>query len=327
LSGMVTNTVNDLFPNTGAWNLVLNAQGRIQGDLAVWRGGEEQSPQRRTPNPEADRKGDPMLGTPFAGESGLELEIEAGQFEKLLAHLNQFIIMDDVELVPLGEESACGAGAETAIGVTGPQSGEVLERLGLPFFANTMKSARVGWNGLDLTVERKHGVIVPHFVFWVPCAGLPKLWSCIRTAGAMPVGCSSLEAFRIAEGIPLYGIDIVERDLPQETAQSRALNFNKGCYLGQEIVERIHSRGNVHRHLRHLEIDGPVPEPGTELKLADGSQAGHVTSAAELPLAKGRRAFALAMVRAEAEVKEELLHYSSANGKGTARIQASHPAL
>src|SRR5277367_5570960 len=47
LSGMVSNTVNDLFPNTGAWNLVLNAQGRIQGDLTVWRDGEEQSPQRR----------------------------------------------------------------------------------------------------------------------------------------------------------------------------------------------------------------------------------------------------------------------------------------
>src|SRR5580704_7646369 len=49
LSGMVTNTVNDLFPNTGAWNLVLNAQGRIQGDLTVWREGEEMSPQRRIP--------------------------------------------------------------------------------------------------------------------------------------------------------------------------------------------------------------------------------------------------------------------------------------
>jgi folate-binding protein YgfZ len=327
LSGMVTNTVNDLFPNSGAWNLVLNAQGRIQGDLTVWRDGEEQSPQRRTPDPDASRKSDPMLGTPFAGESGLELEIEAGQFEKLMAHLNQFIIMDDVELVPRGEESACGAGAETAIGVTGPQTAEVLERLGLPFFANTMKSGRVEWNGLDLTMERGYGARAPHFIFWVPCAGLAKFWSCIRTAGAMPVGCASIEAFRIAEGIPAYGIDIVERDLPQETAQLRALNFNKGCYLGQEIVERIRSRGSVHRHLRHLELDGPAPEPGTELKLADGSQAGHITSSAELPLEKGRRAFALAMVKAEAEAKEEILHYSSAVGDGTARIQASPPVL
>jgi folate-binding protein YgfZ len=327
LSGMVTNTVNDLFPNSGAWNLVLNAQGRIQGDLTVWRDGEEQSPQRRTPDPEATRKSDPMLGTPFAGESGLELEIEAGQFEKLLAHLNQFIIMDDVELVPLGEDSACGAGAETAIGVTGPQTGDVLERLGLPFFAHPMERRRIEWNGLDLTMERGYGVLAPHYVFWVPCAGLQKLWSCIRTAGATPVGSASLEAFRVAEGIPVYGVDIVERDLPQETAQSRALNFNKGCYLGQEIVERIRSRGNVHKHLRHLELDGPVPEASAELKLEDGSPAGHVTSAAELALEKGRRVFALAMVRAEAEVKEELLQYSAPAGAGTARIYAAPPVL
>ncbi len=327
LSGMVTNTVNDLFPDSGAWNLVLNAQGRIQGDLTVWRGDEELSPQRRTPDPDSLKKIDPMLGTPFAGESSLELEIEAGQFEKLLAHLNQFIIMDDVELVPLGEESPCGAGAETAIGVSGPQSAEVLERLGLPVLAHPMKSARVEWNGLNLTVEREYGVIAPHYVLWVPCAGLPRLWSCLRTAGATPVGCAALEAFRIAEGIPAYGHDIAERDLPQETAQLRGLNFNKGCYLGQEIVERIHSRGNVHRHLRHLELGGAVPEPGTELKLGDGSQAGYITGAAELPLEKGRRVFALAMVQAAAEVKDEVLHYSSATGEGTGRIQATPPKM
>src|SRR5208283_1322684 len=98
LSGMVTNTVNDLFPNTGAWNLVLNAQGRIQGDLTVWREVEELSPHRRSPagggekssagSAKIGRAGgeDRLLGTPFAGESGLELEIEAGQMDKLLEH-------------------------------------------------------------------------------------------------------------------------------------------------------------------------------------------------------------------------------------------------
>ena len=133
LSGMVTNTVNDLFPNTGAWNLVLNAQGRIQGDLTVWREGEELSPLRRNAvEPRDARKGDPLLGTPFAGESGLELEIAADQYDKLMAHLNHFIIMDDVELVPLGAEQVGEAGSMTAVGLTGPQADEVLERVGLP---------------------------------------------------------------------------------------------------------------------------------------------------------------------------------------------------
>ena len=105
---------------------MLNAQGRIQGDLTVWRGGEELSPQRRNPDPGAEKERDPLLGTPFAGESGLELEIAADQYDRLLAHLNHFIIMDDVELVPLGEEQAGEAGSETAIGLTGPQADEVL---------------------------------------------------------------------------------------------------------------------------------------------------------------------------------------------------------
>ena len=104
---------------------------------------------------------------------------------------------------------------------------------------------------------------------------------------------ASLEAFRIAEGIPAYGVDIAERDLPQETSQMRALHFSKGCYLGQEIVERIRSRGNVHRHLRPLELSGPLPAAGAELSFEDAAgktaEAGQITSAAELPLAAGKR--------------------------------------
>jgi folate-binding protein YgfZ len=326
LSGMVTNTVNDLFPNSGAWNLVLNAQGRIQGDLTVWRGGEELSPQRRNPADSA-KKGDHLLGTPFAGESGLELEIAADQFDKLMAHLNHFIIMDDVELVSLGEEQVGEAGSETAVGLTGPQADAVLGRLGLPVLSQPMRGTSVEWNGLDLRILRVYGVLAPHYEFWLPSAGLGKLWACLRTAGATPVGAASLEAFRIAEGIPAYGADIAERDLPQETSQMRALNFSKGCYLGQEIVERIRSRGNVHRHLRPLELSGPLPAAGAELTQDDGKAAGHITSVAGLPLPRGRRTFALAMVRAEAELRDAPFNYTAGSAAGTARILASPPSL
>jgi folate-binding protein YgfZ len=331
LSGMVTNTVNDLFPNSGAWNLVLNAQGRIQGDLTVWREGEEQSPQRRKPSPnpksEEPNNGDQLGGTPFAGESGLELEIAADQFDKLMAHLNHYIIMDDVELIPVGEEQVGEAGSETVVGLTGPQAAEVLERVGLPVFVHPMTGGRVEWNGIDLRIVRGFGVLASHYEFRLPSAGLPKLWSCLRTAGAVPTGSASLEKFRIAEGIPTYGIDIVEKDLPQETSQMRALHFSKGCYLGQEIVERIRSRGNVHRHLRPLELTGPVPAAGTELQLEDVGPAGQITSAAALPVAKGERVFALAMIRAEAEEADKPFTYDDGKSAGTARILAAPPVL
>jgi len=289
LSGMVTNTVNDIPENGGAWNLVLNAQGRIQGDLTVWRDGES-----------------------------LELEIAADQYEKLMAHFDKFIIMDDVELVPHD------VSAETAVGLTGPRASDVLGRMGLPAPTEAMTSLRCEWNGFDLVVRRTFGTLAQHFEIWTPLAGLTLLWRALSTAGALPVGAVSLEAFRIAEGIPAYGIDIAERDLPQETSQMRALHFSKGCYLGQEIVERIRSRGNVHRHLRQLEVEGPVPKAGTELSL-DGALVGQITSAAELPLDGGSRRFALAMIRSEAEMKGQPL--SCGVDGGTARILAQVPAL
>ena len=324
LSGMVTNTVNDLFPNTGAWNFVLNAQGQIQGDLTVWRLGEEISPQRRSKA--GPQGGDRLLGTPFAGESGLELEIAADQTDKLLAHLNHFIIMDDVELVPLGEEQVGETGSETVIGLTGPLADEVLERVGLPVVGSPMAGTSVEWNGWDLRILRVHGTLATHYEFWLPAAGLAKLWSCLRTAGGTPVGCGALEAFRIAEGIPVYGVDMTERELPQETAQMRALHFAKGCYLGQEIVERIRSRGNVHRHLRPLELAGSLPAPGAALTLEDGTAAGQITSAAELPLKSGRT-FAIGMIRSDAEDQAQVFRYSNGKTTGTASILAAPPKL
>jgi len=289
LSGMVTNMVNDLPAHAGAWNLVLNAQGRIQGDLYAWR-----------------------------EEDGLELEMSADQYEKLIAHLERFIVMDDVELATLD--------GETALGLTGPLADEVLGRLSLPPLAEPLTSARVEWNGLDLKMIRAYGVLAPHYELWVPTPGLSKLWKYLRTAGARPVGCQALEALRIAEAIPAYGIDIAERDLPQETSQLRALHFSKGCYLGQEIVERIHARGSVHRHLRFLELTGPLPSSGTELK-ADGAAAGNITSAAQLPLARGSRIFALAMIRGEAEMRKQPLTYAVDAVEGTACLLAAPPSL
>ena len=81
----------------------------------------------------------------------------------------------------------------------------------------------------------------------------------------VPTGTAALNLFRISRGIPQFGVDIRERDLPQETGQTRALNFTKGCYLGQEIVERIRSRGAVHRQFTAFAVEGTLPEPGAKI--------------------------------------------------------------
>ncbi len=112
------------------------------------------------------------------------------------------------------------------------------------------------------------------------------------------MGTAALDLVRIASGVPRYGQDIRERDLPQETEQGRALHFSKGCYIGQEIVERIRSRGNVHRKFTGFDIEGPLPAPGTKIQAA-GKEIGEITSAASLPLARGERPVALGYVRRE----------------------------
>ena len=105
--------------------------------------------------------------------------------------------------------------------------------------------------------------------------------------------------WRIAAGIPRYGHDIRERDLPQETEQHQALDFSKGCYVGQEIVERIRSRGQVHRKFTGFLLQEAAAAPGTKLQ-ADGKDVGELTSVASLPQTNGaRKTIALGYVRRE----------------------------
>ncbi len=293
LSGMVTNAVETLPDKSGAYNLVLNAQGRIQGDACVWRNGGE-----------------------------LEFEVTAEQSEALLAHLDRFIIMDDVELTPLAGQSA--------LGLAGPQAEAILGKLGLPALPDELTSASGTVDGIPVRLYRAYGPIVPHFALWTASEQIPALWQALRSAGAAPVGAASIETLRIVEGIPAYGIDIQSRDLAQETGQDRALSFTKGCYLGQEIVERIRSRGQVHRHLRSLELtpDSPteLPPIGAELRIAgsaDAKPAGILTSVASLQRNGARRILAIAMVRAEAEVGNHTLAYPG----GTAQILPTPPKL
>jgi aminomethyltransferase len=111
--------------------------------------------------------------------------------------------------------------------------------------------------------------------------------------GAVLASAEDAEAARIENFAPKYGCEITEHTLPQETQQMHAVHFQKGCYLGQEIVERIRSRGHVNRQLMGFRYDGAIaPEPGTKM-LLEGNPSGEVTSAAAVDGA----VFGLAYVR------------------------------
>lgn len=128
----------------------------------------------------------------------------------------------------------------------------------------------------------------PGFDFYVlDGSGEGTVESAALAAGGAVAEPGDHETWRIERGIPRFGVDITAENLPQETGLvARAVSFEKGCYTGQEVVARIHYRGQVNRHLRGLRLAAPDSDrpfsPGTELTL-NGRPVGVVTSTCASP--------------------------------------------
>ncbi len=262
LHNMVTNNVRDLAVNHGKYNFVLNAQGRILGDMYIFNRGES-----------------------------LLIETDSRQVETLIAAMKRFIIMDKVELTPV-------SGSLTALGVCSPQAGKILAAAGIDAGGIAPLEIRdFTIDGVSITLiagpEKKPG----WFELWLDQAHAQDIWNKLLNAGSQPVGAEALEMWRVLRGIPNYGQDIRASDLPQETAQADALNFTKGCYIGQEIVERIRSRGHVHRQFTGFEFPGAAPTLASGE--ADRRSQAEVTSLACIPTATGEKNIGLGYVRRE----------------------------
>jgi len=267
LNGMVTNSVSALEENAGCYAFVLNAQGRIQGDLDIYRLGQQ---------PET-----------------LWIETDCRQIEPLTAFLRHYIIMDQVTL-DVNE-------AWTVLGIAGPRAGDKLAAIDLPAAGLLPLQLReTSWRGNRAVVVATYSPRVLRYEVWVETQAVLDLWNALQDALCVPCGVNATEQLRILEGRPTYGIDIGDRDLPQETNQMRALNFTKGCYLGQEIVERIRTRGNVHRTLSGFQLAGEPPSPRTALQV-DGKSVGEITSTGCISIpSHGERVLALGHIRREA---------------------------
>jgi folate-binding protein YgfZ len=268
LNGMVTNNIRDLEVGRGAYAFLLNPQGHILGDLCAYNRGES-----------------------------ITVDTDAAQAEKILATFDHYIIMDDVEVTNLSEQL-------TALGIAGPKSRQVLTAAGItlpetqPLEVVTPR-CDCQCDCLQCTVVRGEDAQHESYEIWIAPQDVRKLWQALVDAGAVPVGSEALELNRVVSGIPRYGIDIRERDLPQETEQARALNFNKGCYVGQEIVERIRSRGAVHRKFAGFLAVGSLQLAAGAKIVSGEKEVGEITSAASLKGTDGDKTVALGYIRRE----------------------------
>lgn len=258
LNGMVTNIIKDLAANHGNYSFVLNPQGRILGDMYVYNRGEH-----------------------------LVLDTDQSQRETLTNTLKRFIIMDQVEL-------ADASSSLNAVGLCGPKAQPVLSSAGIEVSSlQPLEIQEATWRNQAITVIRGPEQKPGWYEIWSDNGNEREVWETLVSAGAQPVGTDALELWRIMHGIPRYGQDIRERDLPQETGQMQALNFTKGCYIGQEIVERIRSRGQVHRQFTGFLFPERLPQPGKFEE--NGRTVAEITSVAQV---YGKK-FGLGYVRRE----------------------------
>jgi folate-binding protein YgfZ len=234
------------------------------------------------------------------------VDTDQDQAARVMELFDKFIIMDEVETTDASEKL-------TAIGLAGPQAQATLAKLGLPVPAEPLAISDADWQNVGVSVIRMDSGA---FEIWAGAAHVTTRWDALVAAGATPVGYEALEVARVAAGIPRFGADIREKDLPQETAQQRALNFNKGCYLGQEIVERIHARGALHRTLAGFELEQGSPAPGAKVS-AGGKEVGQVTGVARLPNGS-RRTLALGYIRREAAAPGTEVEIEGAKAKVSA---------
>ena len=249
LNGMVTNSIQALGPGEGCFNFLLNAQGRIKG-----------------------------TATAFAAGDAILMETDRGQVDGMMAMLDRFIIMDDVEL-------ADASGERAGLLVVGPAAEMLLRTEGLlpeGLVGGGIRAADTMWQGEPVRVQGMAGKVVPRYEIWAATDVVERMRAALIAGGAGAGDATLLEVLRLLEGTPKFGVDLREKELPQETGQTEALHFSKGCYLGQEIVERIRSRGAVHRTFAGFALEGEMPAAGAVLS-AGGKTVGELTSVGVAP--------------------------------------------
>jgi folate-binding protein YgfZ len=259
LHNKVTNDTSKLTPGTGCYAYLLNLKGRIIMDLNI-----------------------------LQAEEATLVEMDARLMGDFVSAAEKYIFTEDVRVLSGAEQLA-------RLTVMGPRAGDLLKRAmdaGVETLNEPFRHGKRQIGKYTVTVFRNDLVGEPQYELIVPRDGLVTLWQILHEAGhpdengggaeheppvLRAIGWSAFNTARIEAGSPLYGIDITDNHLPMETAHwyPRAVCVTKGCYLGQEIVARMHAHNTVARMLAGLRVQGgKLPVAGTEVFDGSGGAAG-----------------------------------------------------
>lgn len=292
LNGQVTNDAGALRVGEGCYAALVTAKGRMLSDLNIYR-----------------------------LENELLLDFEPGLSGKVIERLEKYIIADDVQVGDVAEQYGLWS-------VQGPSAAKVVGELGLS--AEPPKAefevaheSHADFGEVYLMNRQRFGM--GGFDFYVPVSTLEtvaeRLVKILEEQGGMICGWHAAEMTRIEAGIPRFGIDMTEANLPSETGlENRAISYSKGCYIGQEVIARIRTYGKVSKALRGLRLRDDLevlPVNGDSL-LQGQKEVGFVTSAVKSPALGGQ--IALGYVRREVNQIGNELVLRTTNGSSPVRI-------
>jgi len=262
--GMVTNDVAILKSGDGTYAALLTVQGRIVSDMRIYALADE-----------------------------IWLEVPAQRIAAVRDHLERHIVADEVEFIV---ESNAWA---PLLAIEGPRAAGIVATVigadpdGLRPFAHREHI----FETTPLRIAAVTHAGEAGYLFIGPPALAGRLWQACKDAGAVAVGMEALDVLRLEAGIPWYDYDMDETTLISEVGLETAISFRKGCYLGQEVVERVAARGQVQRKLVGLVCEGRLPPPADSPLRYDGKEAGFITSALWSPACQSL--IALGYVRQE----------------------------
>jgi len=269
LTGLVTSDVLGTAPGHGHYAAALSAKGRIIADLRIF-------------------------ATP-AGSSYL-VDTPPRAWPGFLAMVKKYV---NPRLSGYRDDSY----AIRDIGIFGADARRIVSRIsGIP--ADTLgalspfDNLTATMHGAEALIARVPDLGLEGYELFIPFELFDAVWRDAIAAGAVPSGLAAWEIARVEAGRPEWGIDIDDTTIPQEANfdELEAISYTKGCYIGQEVVARVHFRGHVNRHLRGLRAAGAPPPTGAQLIDDTGNHVGDVRSAVASPRLGG---IAIGMVRRE----------------------------